>query len=691
MNNSTLQFPDEAIRNITNVISGEFGGSPDREVVSPEPVPISDRTIEVVQVDRSETPDLGKTLAFREDGINVEQVLNPVEAVRRVETTDVDCIVAEYDLPRATGIDLLDAVRDRDFGLPFVLFTSADLDSVTDTRLSMGLTDYLQKGGSERYRLLANRVRNLTNQHRMRTQSSRNRRQFQQIRELFEFAVDAATLYLWDWDVTNGTVQRYPSTEQLYGVEKSTLEPVFGSYTEYVHSDHRQELESTLRSALETNSPYQITYALELPNTPRVWIEERGRVLSDDGEPTRAVGANIDITQQKERRRELEWERELNRTLHEVLVESRTRADLEDTIVTQLHKHGYALAWIGDLLTDELEPSATAGKTSYVSDLNLTVPGAGDPAEPTVRAINDDQTKFVDELLTGPQTDWRQRAAETGLRAEAALPLLYGDVFYGVLAVYDDEPAAFDQTARRLLSELSDTLAFVIHNVERKNALASDRIINATLQLVGAEYYMSEVIRRANCETSETRLVVHETIPYDDDRTIQYVSVDGAPVDAIGDAAATHPAVDNVSEIESESNRRLQITHRADTPEATLTTVGTRVRSTSVTAKRADILIQVPNKATLRNAISTLEASNEFVSVLSSIERDQGGETNVNPLANLTDRQQTALQAAYHRGYFEQPRESSATEVANSLGISHPTFLEHLRLAQQKLFRHELE
>lgn len=691
MNNSTLQFPDEAIQNITNILSEEFSGPPKSGSVPDDLVSIADDAIRTVHVARSETPDIGETQAFREVGISVKRVSEPANAVRHIETTDVDCVVADYDLPRTTGIELLDAVRGRGLDLPFVLFTSEELNRVIDTRLSKGLTDYFQKGGPERYRLLANRIRNLTNQYRMRDQHSRNEKKFEQIQELFKFAVDAATLYLWDWDIENGTVRRYPSMEQLYGTDRSVLEPVFGTFTEYVHPDHRQEVVSTLQSAIETTSTYQIQYALELPETQRVWIEERGTVLSNDSEPTRAVGANIDITQQKERQRELEWERELNRTLHEALVESRTRADIEQTIVTQLHEHGYALAWIGDFLRNELEPSATAGRDEYVRGLNLTVPGTDHPAEPTLRAVDDDQTKFVDELLSGPQTDWRQRAATAELRAEAALPLLYGDIFYGVLAVYDDEPAAFDQTARRLLSELSDTLAFVIHNVERKNALASDRIINATLQVVGTEYYMSELIRRADCDTKETRLVVHETIPYDDDRTIQYVSVNGAPVDVIADAAAIHPVVDDVSEIAPDTNTRIQITHRADTPESMLTTVGARVRSTSVTAKRADVLIEVPKKEMLRKAIDTLEASGEFVSVLSSIERDRGGEPSADPFSDLTDRQTTVLQAAYHRGYFEQPRESSATEVADSLGISHPTFLEHLRLAQQKLFRHKLE
>jgi HTH-type transcriptional regulator, bacterioopsin transcriptional activator and related proteins len=50
----------------------------------------------------------------------------------------------------------------------------------------------------------------------------------------------------------------------------------------------------------------------------------------------------------------------------------------------------------------------------------------------------------------------------------------------------------------------------------------------------------------------------------------------------------------------------------------------------------------------------------------------------------LTDRQRTALMAAYHGGYFDWPRGSTGKELAESLDISAPTLHKHLRLAEKK-------
>jgi predicted DNA binding protein len=45
----------------------------------------------------------------------------------------------------------------------------------------------------------------------------------------------------------------------------------------------------------------------------------------------------------------------------------------------------------------------------------------------------------------------------------------------------------------------------------------------------------------------------------------------------------------------------------------------------------------------------------------------------------LTDRQQEALVRAYHAGYFDWPRRSTAGDVAVSMGIAETTFHYHLR------------
>lgn len=54
---------------------------------------------------------------------------------------------------------------------------------------------------------------------------------------------------------------------------------------------------------------------------------------------------------------------------------------------------------------------------------------------------------------------------------------------------------------------------------------------------------------------------------------------------------------------------------------------------------------------------------------------------------DVTPAQEAAIRAALERGYFNVPKDATATDVASDLGISKSAFLERLRRGQQSLFR----
>ncbi|GGM62266.1 PAS domain S-box-containing protein [Halarchaeum rubridurum] len=99
----------------------------------------------------------------------------PEEARERVreEPQHFDCVVSDYEMPSLDGLALLDAVRDVAPNLPFVLFTGMGSEEIASEAISRGVTDYLQKGGTEQYAVLANRVRDAAATSRMRRQQRR--------------------------------------------------------------------------------------------------------------------------------------------------------------------------------------------------------------------------------------------------------------------------------------------------------------------------------------------------------------------------------------------------------------------------------------------------------------------------------------------------------------------------------------
>lgn len=122
-------------------------------------------TIRVLHVD--DEPSFGDLVAEfleREDErIEVITETSAADGLTRLESgrDRIDCIVSDYDMPKMDGLGFLEAIRDEDSELPFVLYTGKGSEEVASDAISMGASDYLQKGGgTEQYELLANRVRN---------------------------------------------------------------------------------------------------------------------------------------------------------------------------------------------------------------------------------------------------------------------------------------------------------------------------------------------------------------------------------------------------------------------------------------------------------------------------------------------------------------------------------------------------
>jgi DNA-binding NtrC family response regulator len=111
-----------------------------------------------------------------DDRLVVEAEPEPTAALDRVDEVDADCVVADYEMPGLDGLELLAAVRDARPDLPFVLFTGKGSEEIADEAISAGVTDYVRKGGGNRYDLLANSIRNAVEAQRTRDRLTRRSR-----------------------------------------------------------------------------------------------------------------------------------------------------------------------------------------------------------------------------------------------------------------------------------------------------------------------------------------------------------------------------------------------------------------------------------------------------------------------------------------------------------------------------------
>ena len=266
---------------------------------------MSDSPIRVLHVD--DDPDLidltAEFIKREDDRFEIEAATSVDEGLTRIEGRPPDCVVSDYDMPGTNGIEFLETIRDTHPDLPFILFTGKGSESVASDAMTAGATDYLQKEtGTEQYELLTNRITNAVQTRRATRETARQR----ELMRLTEIAGDTGG---WELDLETEELQLTEGARRLTGLspeETLTSEEAFDLY----HPDDRSEVRAAVDKTAQTGTQTAGTWRLQ----PQDSDEDRLvnvtiTPVTSNGGVTTLRGAINDVTEIREREREIESER----------------------------------------------------------------------------------------------------------------------------------------------------------------------------------------------------------------------------------------------------------------------------------------------------------------------------------------------------------------------------------------------
>lgn len=178
-----------------------------------------------------------------------------------------------------------------------------------------------------------------------------------------------------------------------------------------------------------------------------------------------------------------------------------------------------------------------------------------------------------------------------------------------------------------------------------------------------------------------------------DGRLLEFFTVEGASADRVLTMAAACPAISDarlVSEGVGSELFEFLVSGRCVT--STLADAGAITRSVSAENGHGRVVADVPPHVEVRTVVERFSARYERTNLAARRERDRpipirtkhGAQAMLGD--HLTEKQLEVLRTAYLSGYFRWPRERTAEECAAALGISQPTFSQHIRVAQAKVF-----
>jgi PAS domain S-box-containing protein len=119
-------------------------------------------------------------------------------------------------------------------------------------------------------------------------------------RQRMVFALDAAQMGTWEWDIAANTVKWSENLERIHGLPPGTFTGEFSSYEREVHPEDRPRVMASLQRALEEGAVHDVEYRIVAPDGVIRWVHGKGRLERDEaGAPARMTGVCMDISGRK--------------------------------------------------------------------------------------------------------------------------------------------------------------------------------------------------------------------------------------------------------------------------------------------------------------------------------------------------------------------------------------------------------
>jgi PAS domain S-box-containing protein len=284
-------------------------------------------------------------------------------------------------------------------------------------------------------------------------------------------AIRAANIGLWEWDLRGNHVTYSAEWKHQLGYAEDEISDELDEWENRVHPDDLPKVRQRIAEYLKRPWPdFEEEFRIRHKDCSWRWMLTRAETAVDEnGEPTRMVGCQVEITRYK--LIEIELSR-INRALRLISGSNLTLVQLGDegTVLEKVCRlavevGGYWMAWVGFAEQNEqktVRPVAQAGfEPGYLESTLISWADEPHGRGPAGTAIRTGRACVSRNIPADPAFEpWREAAAQAGYQSTIALPLRSEGRAFGALTIYALEVDAFGPAEVRVLEELASDLAF---------------------------------------------------------------------------------------------------------------------------------------------------------------------------------------------------------------------------------------
>lgn len=259
---------------------------------------------------------------------------------------------------------------------------------------------------------------------------------------------------------------------------------------------------------------------------------------------------------------------------------------------------------------------------------------------------------------------------------------------YGVLSVFEDSGEKFNSSDIELIRLLVSATSFALKSLRQENHSIPDSATELKLHSDDPKLFISHIAQELNCKCR-----VESVSPSKNRGETYYMKLEGVKH---GKALDFLQKLDRVEECKIiESDNLFRVKTNENTLFSVIFDLGGVVKNAVADSNGVDLTLQITEDVDLSRLFEALEDNSPGWNLVKkkSIESADNNFLRTHEVLRdkLTEKQMDAMKTAYNSGYYEYPRDSTAEEIASSLGISDSTLFQHLQAAQKKLIEECLE
>jgi diguanylate cyclase (GGDEF)-like protein/PAS domain S-box-containing protein len=254
---------------------------------------------------------------------------------------------------------------------------------------------------------------------------------------------------------------------------------LLGQAPELVLGTSRAELQRTYDGLIAGNSANKpVVMPRHRANGSCVWVEVR-RQAQHSGHGWTIITLVRDVTERKAAEDRIAY---LNRVyamlsgINTLIVRKHNRNELLSEVCRiAVENGGFRLSWMGVIEqgSKKIVPVGLAGTDAKLLAATKSILSAADgvPTPMTAQAIAEKRAIVSNDSQNDPAVIFRQKHIDFGVRSMAIFPLLVADEVVGVLSLCANESQFFHEEEVKLLTELTNDVAFAIDHIEKRERL----------------------------------------------------------------------------------------------------------------------------------------------------------------------------------------------------------------------------